>query len=264
MAKPAALAPVRNPWPWAAAGIAVGLLAAALLFLPASWLAARVASASGGRVLLADAQGFAWTGSATLVLTGGAGSHDSLALPTPVEWRIRPRWNGLRVQVGTACCTPEPLVVRVRPGWRRIAMDFDDGRSQWPAALLAGLGTPWNTLQLDGDLQLSTQGLSVEWAEGRLALAGRAELVAQRMASRLSTLRPMGSYRMTVSGGATPSLQLETLEGALQLSGTGQWVGPRLHFNGAATAAPGREEALANLLNIIGRRSGARSIISIG
>mgnify|MGYP006994992472 CR=1 FL=1 len=57
---------------------------------------------------------------------------------------------------------------------------------------------------------------------------------------------------------------LETLEGALQLSGSGRWVGSRLHFNGAATAAPGREEALANLLNIIGRRSGARSIISIG
>jgi len=130
--------------------------------------------------------------------------------------------------------------------------------------LLAGLGTPWNTLQLDGDLRVSTQGLSVEWAEGRLALAGRAELEAQHMASRLSTLRPMGTYRMTVSGGATPSLQLETLEGALQLSGAGQWVGSRLHFKGVATAAPGREEALANLLNIIGRRSGARSIISIG
>jgi general secretion pathway protein N len=111
---------------------------------------------------------------------------------------------------------------------------------------------------------LSTRSLSVEWIEGRLALAGRAELQAQRMASRLSTLRPMGSYRITVTGGAAPTLQLETLEGALQLSGTGEWVGSRLHFNGVATAAPGREEALANLLNIIGRRSGARSIISIG
>jgi general secretion pathway protein N len=156
------------------------------------------------------------------------------------------------------------VALRVHPGWRSVDVDFEDSRTHWPAALLAGLGTPWNTLQLDGDLALSTQDLSVEWAEGRLALAGRAELQAQRMASRLSTLRPMGSYRITVTGGATPTLQLETLDGALQLSGSGLWVGSRLHFNGAATAAPGREEALANLLNIIGRRSGARSIITIG
>jgi general secretion pathway protein N len=143
-------------------------------------------------------------------------------------------------------------------------IDVADGQTQWPAALLAGLGTPWNTLKFEGDLLLSTQGLSIEWIEGRLAVAGRAELRAQRISSRLSTLRPMGSYRVTVLGGPTPALQLETLEGALQLTGSGQWVGSRLRFSGTATAAPDREEALANLLNIIGRRNGARSIISIG
>jgi general secretion pathway protein N len=74
----------------------------------------------------------------------------------------------------------------------------------------------------------------------------------------------MGSYRITVTGGATPNLQLETLEGSLQLSGSGQWIGEQLHFNGVATAAPGREEQLSNLLNIIGRRSGPKSIISLG
>lgn len=259
-----ALAPASKPWPFAAAGLLLGLVAAVLLFLPASWLASRVLQATEGRVVLADAQGTFWNGSATLLLTGGEGSNDSLALPTPVQWRIRPHVAGLRIEVITACCTTQPVGMHLRPGWRRMRVDFDDGSTQWPAMLLSGLGTPWNTLQLDGDLHLSTRGLSVEWAEGRLSLSGRAELEAQRMASRLSTLRPMGSYRMTVSGGATPSLQLETLEGALQLSGAGQWVGSRLHFNGVATAAPGREEALANLLNIIGRRSGARSIISIG
>jgi general secretion pathway protein N len=74
----------------------------------------------------------------------------------------------------------------------------------------------------------------------------------------------MGSYRISVTGGATPNLQLDTLDGALQLNGSGQWVGSRFHFMGTATAAPGKEEQLSNLLNIIGRRTGARSIISIG
>ncbi len=119
-------------------------------------------------------------------------------------------------------------------------------------------------MQFDGDLLLATQGLSVEWVEGRLSIAGRAELRAQRLSSRLSTLRPMGSYLITLDGGDIPAIRLDTLEGSLQLTGTGQWVGSRLRFSGTATAAPDREAALSNLLNIIGQRSGARSIIKIG
>jgi general secretion pathway protein N len=37
-----------------------------------------------------------------------------------------------------------------------------------------------------------------------------------------------------------------------------------VRFRGEAVAAPGDEPALNNLLNIIGRRNGARSVISIG
>ena len=74
----------------------------------------------------------------------------------------------------------------------------------------------------------------------------------------------MGSYRLTLSGGPTPALKLETLEGSLQLTGNGQWVGGKLRFDGVASATPERQEALANLLNIIGRRDGARALIKIG
>ena len=74
----------------------------------------------------------------------------------------------------------------------------------------------------------------------------------------------MGSYRINLLGGATPQLQLDTLEGSLRLSGRGQWVGSRLRFTGEASAVPEREAALSNLLNIIGRRNGPRSIITIG
>jgi general secretion pathway protein N len=254
----------RGPWAWAVLGAAAGLLLAVLLFAPARWLAHTVEQASNGRLVLADARGTVWRGSAQLMLTGGAGSSDAIALPTRVDWRVGLRWYGLIARVESGCCVAHPVTVRLRPRWGGAQVTMEDSLTQWPAGLLAGLGTPWNTLQLDGELQLLTQGLSVEWVQGRLAIAGRAELSAQRMSSRLSTLRPMGSYRITVLGGPTPALQLDTLEGSLQLTGRGQWVGSRLHFNGEASAAPDRESALSNLLNIIGRRSGARSIITIG
>lgn len=253
-----------STWSWALAGALVGVLLALVLFAPAQWVADSVTRRTERRVLLTDARGTVWNGSAELVLTGGAGSADAAALPTRVEWRLRPRWDGVAAEISSLCCTTAP--VRVRAGWRWGGGHADIGPSQshWPAGLLSGLGTPWNTLQLDGELRLATQGLSVEWVSGRLAIAGQAELTAQRISSRLSTLRPMGSYRITLQGGQTPTLQLDTLEGSLNLTGRGSWVGSRLRFSGVATAAPDRESALSNLLNIIGRRSGARSIITIG
>ncbi len=245
-------------------GALLGLVSALVLFAPARWLAGAIENATDGHLLLAEARGTVWNGSAQLSLTGGAGSTDAIALPSRVDWRLRLAPTGLVAQLGAQCCTSQPVVLRIRPRWGGGEIQVSDSQTQWPAALLAGLGTPWNTLQLDGTLLLATRGLSVESVEGRLSVAGRAELAAQRMSSRLSTLRPMGSYRMTLLGGNTPTLTLDTLEGSLNLSGQGQWVGSRLRFSGTASAAPDREEALANLLNIIGRRSGARSIITIG
>ena len=246
------------------AGAAVGLLATLILGAPARWVAGAVDRATGGQLLLNDARGTVWNGSAQLVLTGGADSKDSAALPTRADWRVRPAWGGLRAELTSPCCTPRPvrMLLTLRPS--SATLRVDDAVAQFPASVLTGLGTPWNTLRVEGDLQLATQALSVEWFQGRPRIAGRAELTAQRVSSRLSTLRPMGSYRITLVGGATPTLQLSTLEGSLQLSGTGQWLGSRLRFTGEAVAAPDREAALSNLLNIIGRRSGARSIITIG
>nr|WP_283254425.1 type II secretion system protein N [Ramlibacter paludis] len=256
--------PREVPWTWALAGGICGLVLAFVLFAPARWLAGAVARASAGQVLLDDARGTVWDGSAQLVLTGGAGSTDSAALPGRVHWTLAPRWDGVLARLRADCCMASPLGVRARARWGGVDVDVADSVSQWPASVAAGLGTPWNTLQFDGELRLSTQGLSVEWVEGRPVVSGRAELLALRIASRLSTLRPMGSYRITLQGGPQATLRLETLDGSLQLTGSGQWVGSRLRFRGEATAAPEREAALANLLNIIGRRSGARSIISIG
>jgi general secretion pathway protein N len=251
---------------WAAIGALAGIAVATVAFAPARWLAALAEDASAGHLRLAAPRGTVWDGSAQLQLTGGAGSTDRSALPGRLSWRLRPTWRGgLAATVESDCCTAAPLTLALQPRWRGLRLDVSDGRSRWPAALLAGLGTPWNTLQPQGDLALSTQGLAADWNAGRLALTGSAQLEARDMSSRLSTLQPMGSYRLQLDGGPLPTLTLNALPGsALQLAGTGRWVGGRLRFEGEASAAPEREAALANLLNIIGRRDGARSLITLG
>ncbi len=259
------LAKERPPWGWAWAGLLIGLVLVLAVTAPARWLAGAVAWGTKDMVQLRDPQGSVWQGSARLVLTGGEGSQGSAALPGRLQWRLGLAGLGVRTRVTSDCCTPgEPLDLRVVPRWGGAQLIISDSKTLWPAAVLTGLGTPWNTIQPQGELSLSTQGLSVEWLAGRMVMEGGAELTARHMSSRLSTLQPMGSYRMTLTGGDSPSFNLSTLEGSLRLSGNGQWVGSRLRFSGEASAAPGMEAQLANLLNILGRRQGERAIITLG
>lgn len=256
---------------WAIWGGVTGALIGLIAFAPATWLAGAVARASGQRLLLAEAQGSIWSGSAMAVLTGGPGSRDASTLPGRLHWQIRPSWNRIELQLRQACCLDRDLVVLVRPGLGRFEVVLP-GRTQafgqWPAAWLAGLGTPFNTLQLGGALRLTTSGMTLESVQGRWRLVGGADFDLLGVSSRLSTLDTLGSYRLSLRGGTatgdTATLTLQTLEGALRLTGSGQWAGAGVRFQGEASAAEGQEPALNNLLNIIGRRQGTLSIISIG
>jgi general secretion pathway protein N len=255
---------------WALAGAATGALLAAIVYAPASWLAGALFRMTDERLLLADAQGSVWNGHALLVLAGGPGSRDASALPSRLHWKLRPSWRGLKLRAHQACCLNGTLALELRPGLSGFTLllpSRPDGIGRWPARWLDGLGTPFNTLQLGGTLQLATPGLTLQVVQGRARFTGGLELTLQGMSSRLSPLDQLGSYRLSVSGaegGAGARLTLTTLNGALRLAGDGQWAGARLRFRGQAEAAPGQEGALANLLNIIGRRQGALSVISIG
>ena len=247
-----------------AASAVVGALLATISLAPAAWLSNAVHQATDGRVRLSGAQGTVWTGSSQLVLSGGPQSQSVSRLPGGVQWQIRPSWTGLRLTLNAPCCAPQGLQVDVGLHGLGLAVSVQDQQSRWPAQLLAGLGTPWNTLQLQGDLNLQSHNLALEFTAQNWASTGQLVLQAQGMSSQLSTLRPMGSYTLTLQGGATPSLQLQTAQGPLRLSGDGVWVGGRLRFTGEASAEPAQEAELANLLNIMGRRNGARSVITLG
>jgi general secretion pathway protein N len=123
-------------------------------------------------------------------------------------------------------------------------------------------------LQPEGSLRLSAQDFRVEQVQGRWRQFGRLQLDLVNLSSRVAPIAPLGSYRIELAAdpaqSGTSRLSLHTVEGALQLSGEGSVSAGHSRFKGEATAAPGREAALNNLLNIIGRRQGARSLISIG
>lgn len=272
MRRDASTVGLRSPRRWAVAGLLLGSALSLLAWAPASWLARALDHATDGRLLLAEARGSVWNGSALLVLGGGPGSRDASVLPSRLEWSLKLLSLQPVLTLRQDCCINGELALQLKPGLGRfsiaLAQAGNDWQARWPAAWLAGLGTPWNTLQLSGGLRLSSQGFQLDWAEGRWQQQGRLELDFVNLGSRLSSVAPLGSYRLSVApdaaGKGLSTLSLQTVDGALLVNGQGTLGAGKARFVGTAQAAPGLENGLNNLLNIIGRRDGNRSFISIG
>jgi len=258
---------------WAALGACLGLMLGIVTQAPAQWLANGVARASAGRVLLKNPQGTLWQGSAQWALSDGqpstkASDTTDVALPTRLHWQLGPQWSlahgvSLGLSLQSECCTPAPVQMSISPLWRGVSVRVANHQAQWPAHWLVGLGAPWNTLQLEAQLRINTQDLQWAMRSGTAQLSGQAELRVMQLSTRLSTLRPLGNYRVQLQGGDRIALHLDTLEGSLQLRGQGQWLAQRLLFKGEATAQPEFEAALSNLLNVLGQRRGAKSIMEL-
>lgn len=258
------------PARWAWLGATLGVVLALVVFAPALWVGTLLFHLSNGTVQLLNTHGTVWSGRGDLLLSGGEGSRGQTALPHGLRWTLRPGWSQgpvLRMTLASPCCTEQPMSVALRPGLGGAQVRVDSFSSHWPAAMLVGLGTPWNTLRMDGQLLVQSPGFSVALTGGSPRLDGLLVVEAHDLATRVSTLRPLGSYRVefrSVGDGDHTALKLATLKGGLQLDGDGQWSGGHLRFRGVASAAPGQESALANLLSIIGRRDGARTLLTFG
>ena len=289
----------------AVVGAAVGLVVGIVATLPASLLATIVANATNDQVVLAEAEGTIWSGSAIAVLTGGAGSHDASVLPTRLQWTLGPRWNGVALHLRQDCCLAHGVDVRVRrtlDAWRvdvvspderdqpaappekvrpgasgadAIALTTATPLGQWPMGWLEGRGFPWNTIHPGGVLTLSTHNLSFTLKGGHWSTLGSAQVEVRQASSRLTTLDSLGTYRVLIQpdpstqvragDGATRDLVwISTVDGALLIDGRGLIGATGVRIRAEAHAAAGSEAALDNLLNLIGRRNGALSVISIG
>lgn len=261
--------PMHLRWYVALACVA-GLLAGTVWQAPAQWWAMAAAHATHGQLQLLNVRGTLWGGQAHLVLTGGAASLDRQALPGALRWQLRPAWASgpaLQLSLRADCCVTEPvrLLLSYRQGGATLAVS--DHQSLWPAGLLAGLGAPWNTIQLQGRLALNTSGLALHWHHGVPGLSGQAALDLQGTSSALTPFRPLGDYRLRIESpepGGQMAIELRTLQGALTLTGDGRWDGGRLRFRGTAEAHPDHVDALSNLLNVLGQRDGARARLSWG
>lgn len=231
----------------------LGVLVTVLLFFPASWMSGLVEKQTAGRLTLGDAQGTLWRGSAFI---GGAASSNGAVtplLPGRFAWKLSPLVLFGRVDLELA--NPEALAqpVNFRGSWRQ--WQLSPSALLLPADGLAGLGAPLNTLAPAGVMRLSWSALELQAQGNMVAINGRTTLEMTDMSSKLSPIKPLGSYQLALDWrGQQAQLALQSMKGPLLLSGKGSLENGRLQFSGQAQAADGYEQSLGNLLNLLGQR----------
>ena len=237
---------------WLAA-IAAAVALTVLAFLPAAWLGPIVESQTGSRLTLGDAQGTLWRGSAFIGGAPGAGGAVTPLLPGRFAWRLSPLvlLGQVDLQLENAEALSQP--VTVSGSWNQ--WQVSPASLLLPAEGLSGLGAPLNTLAPSGNMRLSWTTLGLQRAGNGVAVEGRTVLTLSDMGSRLAPIKPLGTYEMAMDWhGQSAQLHLNTVRGALLLSGTGTLENGRLRFSGDAQAADGYEDTLGNLLNLLGQR----------
>jgi general secretion pathway protein N len=237
---------------WAAAAI-LSVMISVFAFLPAAWLAPLLESRTGGRLTLGDAQGSLWHGSAFIGAAPSGKDAVAALLPGRFTWHLSPLVLLGQVQATLENAQVLSTTVSIRGSWSAWTVSAAD--MSLPAERLAALGAPLNTLQPSGKMQLAWQQMTLARSRGGVDVNGVMTLDLLAMASRLSPVKPLGSYRMRLDWqGRQAGLTLATLGGAMLLNGSGKLQYGRLQFSGTAEAAAGQEEKLAALLSLLGQR----------
>lgn len=254
----------------------VCMVAIAVWRAPANWLALQLAERTHGVLLLADAQGTVWTGSAVLAVgaprldaAGDDATADPdagssrLALPGRITWTLEIDRSLAPVLHLThdGMLLPEPLVARLKDG----GLTLDPGAATLPASVLRLAGAPLNTLLPDGRCELRWNGLRFDRTG---APVGDGTLRIASFAIAISPVRPLGDYAVTwTSGAAGLTWRLATERGPLDLQGEGGSDGQRQRARVTVRIARDAPVATATqlrpLLDLLGRR-GDEAIIQTG
>lgn len=218
--------------------------------LPASWFAWGLNRYAQGKLQLDPVAGTLWSGNGRLIVYYPQSTPHDFG---KIEWRVNPVWL-LSGQVNLRLRAKSSD--RQVDGVLRFGGDFIqvlDAEISLPATTVSALYAPVGLISPQGQVSLRTERLRIGDD-----LNGTAEIQWRNASSALSSVQPLGTYRLHINGaGETAALQLDTVQGVLELTGKGMWHAKtgQLQLNGAALP---RERAgeLESLLKLMGNDQG--------
>jgi hypothetical protein len=170
------------------------------------------------------------------------------------EWGVNPFWLlAGRVQF-SLLTNNQDRKIRATLGLSRNSFLLKDTEAELPAAFVAQLYAPLSLISPQGKVRISSSELVLASEK----IEGTAVLEWLNAGSGLSSVQPLGDYRLEITGAdKNANLKLATLRGDLELTGQGQWQPQtgQVQINGSALPRT-RAVELESLLGMIGPDQG--------
>jgi general secretion pathway protein N len=218
-----------------------------LITAPASLLDRGLQFFSQNRLLLANATGSIWRGSATPALRTREGHFVTLPF---LQWKITlsSLFSGKIIAHLQWDNQPANAATEIVISMKQI--ELHHATLQLPARLLEESSVMLKPAQFRGQLQVQGEYLVLS----NRGMEGNVIVDWKQASSAISSIAPLGDYHLTLNGsGAKINIGLSTLTGVLQLTGDGDWLAGRgLEFHGKAQASAGNQDNLRELLHHLG------------
>ena len=229
---------------------AIAFIITLIVTAPATLLARTVEAGSNEKFALANASGTVWHGSATPAIRQRTGNLVALEkLHWDIDWLplftgkiiTRLRWENVEQAL--------PMVATI--SFNQI--ELRNAILPLQAALLGELTPMLQPVQLSGKMQIKSDLFTFS----KSGINGNAIADWTNAGSVLSTVNPLGSYRINLAGaGERLDVTLITTSGALLLEGSGSFTRNQgLKFQATARATAESKGSLDELLNNLGPES---------
>lgn len=229
---------------------AIAFIITLIVTAPATLLARMVEAGSNGQFVLANAGGTVWHGSATPAIRQRTGNFVALEkLHWDIDWLplftgkiiTRLRWENVEQAL--------PMVAT----FSFSQIELRNAILPLQAAILGELTPMLQPVQLSGKMQIKSDLFTFS----KSGINGNAIADWTNAGSVLSTVNPLGSYRINLAGaGERLDVTLITTSGALLLEGKGSFTRNQgLKFQATARATAESKGRLDELLNNFGPES---------
>ena len=237
-------------WLYAVFGLVFYLLFL-IIEMPAAWFAWGLNQYSHGAIRIDPLGGSMWGGKGRLVIYYPQTVPHDFGL---TEWSINPFWllTG-RIQLSLQADTPDRQI-KTTLAIAKGSLSIKDTDAAFPASFIGQFYPPATLIGPQGKVRISSSELIVAPEK----MEGTAALEWQNAGSSLSSVQPLGDYRLNITGsGKVINLALITLRGDLEFTGQGQWQPQtgQVQINGTALPRAHANE-LDSLLKLIGTDQG--------
>lgn len=246
-----------NIWIYCIISFCIGATIATIKYFPAIYVASYINKLS--KLKIENVLGNIWEGSAYILIESDSAEREIFINQIKWENNIDIKNQKINLVLKNENNIIKPLEIEITLNHLKI----NNNRINFSMNSMQKLGSPFNTIGVTGDIFIEIKDMKINFnnfKENKGFIIGE----INNFNSKLSTIKPLGNYSFSFDlSKDIENFKLNTKDGKLILDLNASINNKGFRINGEAYASKGHEDALYNLLSLIGFKNGNKTIIKM-